>query len=97
MERSFLVEAKSFYFSTRKCSALVRLEEKRKGFGGFILLGSKCSVWLADAVEEVMGAQRKEEFTRTFRDKVRILKVCMESGLVLRGGSFRRGWLERGY
>jgi hypothetical protein len=55
MEQRFSVEAKSFYFSTRKCNALVRLEEKRKGFVGIILLGSKCSVWLADAVEEEMG------------------------------------------
>jgi hypothetical protein len=79
MERRFLVEAKSFSFSMRKDNGLVRLEEKRKGFGGFILLGSKCSVWLADAVEEVMGAHRKEEFARSFRDEVRILKVRMGS------------------
>jgi hypothetical protein len=73
------VEAKSFYFSTRKGNALVCLEEKRKGFGGFILLGSKCLVWLVDAVEEAMGAQRKEEFARTFWEGARILKVRMES------------------
>jgi hypothetical protein len=79
MERRFLVEAKSFSFTMRKDNALVRLEEKRKGFGGFILLGSKCSVWLADAVEEVMGAHRKEEFARSFWDEVRILKVRMGS------------------
>jgi predicted Ser/Thr protein kinase len=79
MEQRFSVEAKSFFFSTRKGNALVRLEEKRKGFGGFILLGSKYSIWLADAVEEAMGAQRKEEFSRTFRDEVRILKVRMGS------------------
>jgi hypothetical protein len=79
MEGRFSVEAKSFSFSMRKGNALVRLEEKRKGFGGFILLGSKCSVWLVDAVEEAMGAQRKEEFARSFRDEVRTLKVRMGS------------------
>jgi hypothetical protein len=79
MERKFSVEAKSFTFSVRKGDALVRLEEKRKGFGGFILLGSKCSVWLADVVEEVMGAQRKGDFARSFRDEVRTLKVRMGS------------------
>jgi hypothetical protein len=62
-----------------KGNAVVRLEEKRKGFGGFILLGSKCSVWLKDVVEEVMGAQRKEDFTRSFQDEVRMLKVRMGS------------------
>jgi predicted Ser/Thr protein kinase len=61
------------------------LEEKRKGFGGFILLGSKCSVWLVDVVEEVMGAQRKEDFARSFRDEVRMLKVRMGSN---QAGSF---------
>ena len=60
-----------------KGNGLVRLEEKRKGFGGFILLGSKCSVWLANAVEEAMGAQRKEEFARIFQDEARTLKVRM--------------------
>jgi hypothetical protein len=82
MERRFSVEAKSFTFSVRKGNALVRLEEKRKGFGGFILLGSKCSVWLADAVEEVKGALRKEDFARTFRDEVRMLKVRTSSNKV---------------
>jgi hypothetical protein len=67
MEHKFSVEAKSFTFSVRKGNTVVQLEEKRKGFGGFILLGSKCSMRLADVVEEVMGAQRKEDFTRSFR------------------------------
>jgi hypothetical protein len=79
MERRFLVEAKSFTFLVRKGNVLVRLEEKRKGFGGFILLGSKCSVWLVDVVEVVRGALRKEDFARTFQDEVRMLKVRMGS------------------
>jgi hypothetical protein len=75
MERQFVVEAKSFSFSAKKGNAVIRLEEKRKGFGGFILLGFKCSGWLADAVEEVMEAQVKEDFARTYRDEVRVLKA----------------------
>jgi hypothetical protein len=55
------------------------LEEKRKGFGGFILLGIKCSGWLADTVEEVMEAQLKEGFTRMHQDEVRVLKVRLGS------------------
>ena len=43
-------------FSAKKGNAVLRLVEKRKGFGGFILLGTKCSVWLADVVGEVMVA-----------------------------------------
>jgi hypothetical protein len=79
MERRFSVEAKTFSFSAKKGNAYLRLEEKRKRFGGFILLGTKCSDWLADAVEEAMEAQRKEDFARTFRDEVRVLKVRMGS------------------
>ena len=49
-----MVEAKSFSFSVKNGNAVLQLEEKRKGFGGFILLGTKCSVWLADVVGEAM-------------------------------------------
>jgi hypothetical protein len=79
MERRFSVEAKSFSFSAKKGNTFLRLEEKRKGLGGFIWLGVKCSNWLADAVEAAMAAQTKEDFTRTFRDEVRVLKVHMGS------------------
>ena len=79
MERRFLVEAKSFSFLAKKGNAVLRLEEKQKGLGGFILLGIKSSDWLANAVEEAMEAQRKEDFAITFRDEVRVLKVRMES------------------
>jgi hypothetical protein len=78
MECRFEVEAKSFFFSAKK-GAVLRLEEKRKGFGGFILLGTKCSVWLADVVGEAMVAQRKEVFARTCRDGERVLKVRLGS------------------
>jgi hypothetical protein len=75
MERRFSVEAKSFFFSAKKGSAVLCLEEKRKGYGGFILLGTKCSGWLADVVEEAIEAQKKDGFARSFRDEVRALKV----------------------
>jgi hypothetical protein len=55
------------------------LEEKRKGFNGFISLGIQCSDWLADMVEEALGSQRKEDFARSFCDEVRVLKVRMGS------------------
>jgi hypothetical protein len=75
MERRFSVEAKSFFFSAKQGSEFLCLEEKRKGYGGFILLGAKCSGWLADMVEEAIEAQRKDDFARSFRDEVRALKV----------------------
>ena len=75
MERQFLVKTKSFLFLVKKGNAVLRLEERRKGFGGFILLGTKCSGWLADVVDEAIEAQRKDGFARSFRDEVRVLKV----------------------
>jgi hypothetical protein len=79
MERRFVVEAKTFSFTARKGNEIIRLEEKRKGFGGFILLGIKGSGWLADAVEEAMEAQMKEDFARKHRDGARVLKVRLGS------------------
>jgi hypothetical protein len=79
MERRFSVEAKSFSFTVNLSRSILRLEEKRKGFGGFLSLRIKCSDWLADAVEEAVKFQRKEEFARSFRGKVRVLKIRIGS------------------
>jgi hypothetical protein len=71
------VEAKSS-FSAKKGIEVLRLEEKRKGFGWFIVLGTKCSGWLADVVEAI-DAQRKDGFARLFREEARVLKVRIGS------------------
>jgi hypothetical protein len=78
MECRFSVEAKTFSFSLISGKAVLRMEEKRKRFGGFILLGGKGSVWLADVVEEALWVPKKE-FARSFSDKVRVLKIRMGS------------------
>jgi hypothetical protein len=79
MERRFTVEAKSFLFTANLGKSLIRLEEKRKGFGGFLSLGIKLSDWLADMVEEAFESQGKEDFARSFRDEARVLKIRMGS------------------
>jgi hypothetical protein len=79
MKRRFSVEAKTFSFSVNMGKPVLRLEEKRKGFSGFISLGIKCSDWHTDAVEEALGTQRKEDFARSFRDELRVVKVRMGS------------------
>jgi hypothetical protein len=79
MERRFSVEAKSFSFSANSGKSVLHLEEKRKGFGGFISLVIKCLDWLADTVEEALESQRNEVFARSFHDEVRVLKVQMGS------------------
>jgi hypothetical protein len=54
MERRFFVEAKAFSFLVVSGKPVLRLEERRKGFRGFIFLGVKASVWLANTVEEAL-------------------------------------------
>jgi hypothetical protein len=39
------------------------------------VLGTKCSGWLADVVEEAIETQRKDGFARLFREEARVLKV----------------------
>jgi hypothetical protein len=79
MKCRFSVEAKTFSFSAISGKAVLRLEEKRKRFGGFILLGGKGSVWLADKVEEAIGDPKKGEFASSFSDEERVLKLRMGS------------------
>jgi hypothetical protein len=54
MESHFFVEAKSFRFSVVEGTSDLRLEEKRKGFSWYAVLGSSCSAWLLSMVEEVL-------------------------------------------
>jgi hypothetical protein len=77
MERRFSVEAKTFSFLTQTVRSIIWLEEKRKGFRGFITLGIKCSEWLVLVMEEALETQRKEEFARFFHDEVRVVKIQM--------------------
>jgi hypothetical protein len=51
MERSFSVEAKTFCLSTKDGYSNFRLEERRKGFVGYIFARMQCSLWLVDRVE----------------------------------------------
>jgi hypothetical protein len=77
MECRFSVEAKAFSFSVVSSKTVLCLEERRKGFRGFILLRVKAPVWLAHTVEEALETQRREDFARLLCDEVRVLKVRM--------------------
>jgi predicted Ser/Thr protein kinase len=79
MERCFSEEAKSFLFTANTSKSILRLEDKRKGFSGFLSLGIKLSNWLVDKVEEALESQRKEDFARSFREEARVLKIRMGS------------------
>jgi hypothetical protein len=79
MEVRFFVEAKSFIFSVAKGSIELGVVEKRKGFSGVVLLGSRCVAWLLSMMVEGDHCSKGwEEFRPVFG-----------------GGSLRYGWLER--
>ena len=75
MECCFLVEAKAFSFLAKARRLELRLEERRKGFAGFILLGLQCSIWLVATVEDALMFPGKKDFVKSFREYVKVLMV----------------------
>jgi hypothetical protein len=105
MERCFSVEAKGFSFSVKIEASELCLEERRKGFCGFISLGLQCSAWLMAIVEEALKATVKEDFVKYFREDVKALmvrgsgnKVCRFLEVVSYAEGGRKGaiWLPEG-
>jgi hypothetical protein len=89
MERRFLVEAKSFLFSVKENEAVVRLEERRKGFADAVSLGPHCSVWLIATVEVALHNSGLKDFVKSFRES--------EPGLILlQEGREGWGWSQLG-
>jgi len=74
MECCFSVEAKGFSFSVKALASELRLEERRKGFCGFIFLGLQGSAWLMATVEEALKAPVKD-FIKYFWEDVKTLMV----------------------
>ena len=56
MERSFVFEAKTFCLSAKDGCPKLRLEERRKGFVGYIFASIQFSLWLVDTVEAAIQA-----------------------------------------
>jgi hypothetical protein len=73
MERCFTVEAKGFSFSEKAKAAELRLEERRKGFCGFIFLGLQGAAWLMATIEEALTAPVKKDFVKYFQEDVKAL------------------------
>jgi hypothetical protein len=89
MERRFKVEAKTFFFSTK--AAKLRLEERRKGFLGHILVGHRCASWLAATVEEASLSPVMEDFVKSSSEGRMSLLVrggCNKAGRFLEVAAF---------
>jgi hypothetical protein len=87
MENRFFVEAKSFIFSVAEGSLELRVAEKRKGFSGWIWLGSGCVAWLLSMVEEVLQNPGIKNFVKSFREGSKVT-------IVRRGGNSSGRFLE---
>jgi hypothetical protein len=105
MERRFSVEAKAFYFSVKADASEIHLEDKGKGFSGFIFLGLQCSAWLLATVEEALKEPVKNDFVKSFREDVKALMVCgggnkaaryLEVAIFVEGGCKGVIWLPEG-
>lgn len=68
-----MVEAKNFFFSTK--DSKLRLEERRKGFVGLILVGHRCASWLATTVVEASSSTERDDFAKTFSEERKSLLV----------------------
>jgi hypothetical protein len=105
MEHSFSFEVKIFCLSAKDGYPNFRLEERRKGFVGYIFASIQCSMWLVDSVEVAIQARVKEEIAKTFREGDKATMVhgggnkagrFLEVSVMAEGG--RKGviWLPEG-
>jgi hypothetical protein len=84
MERRFTVEAKTFFFSTK--ASQLRLEERRKGFLGLILVDRRGAAWLAATVEEALWSLALVDFDKSSSEGWKSLSVrggCNKGGRFL--------------
>jgi hypothetical protein len=83
MERGFKVEAKTFFFSTK--ASQLRLEERRKGFLGLILVDLRGAAWLAETVDEASRFPALADFDKSSSEGRKSLSV---KGGCNKGGRF---------
>jgi hypothetical protein len=72
---SFFIEAKSFCFTAKDGFPDFRLEEKRKGYVGAILVSPPASNWLVDSLEEACLIPVKVDFAKSYREEGKALMV----------------------
>jgi hypothetical protein len=47
---------------------VLRMEKRRKGFLGVVLLGLQCTAWVIAVVKEALWSQGVEDFVKSFRE-----------------------------
>jgi hypothetical protein len=103
MEWRFSIKAKSFWFSFEEGSSLLRLEERRKKFCGYIFVSINGSSWLIDTVEE--ACKVKEDIAKSFHEGDKALMVhggankagrFLEVAVFAEGGRKGGVWIPEG-
>ena len=75
MEFRFFVEAKAFSFSVEVGKPKLSVEERMKGFLGFVFLGPRNIAWLIVTMEEVMRTDKIEDFVNSNWEASKVLTV----------------------
>jgi hypothetical protein len=94
MDKKFLVESKSFAFSTLVGASALRVEEKRKNFLGVVIMNSHNCKWLASMLEMLLGLPEEQEIVKSFREGSKLLiarRGGNKDGRFLEVSSFRLG------
>jgi hypothetical protein len=79
MEKSFIVESKSFVFSVVEGASVLRVVERRKDFLGEVILSTHCAVWLASILEVLLGFPADQDFVKSFREGSKLLIARRDS------------------
>lgn len=94
MEKSFIVELKTFVFSVLDGVSVLRVEEKRRIFPGELILSTQCSEWLASTLEILLGFPEIQDFIKSFREGSKVLiarRGGNQAGRFLKAAAFGMG------
>jgi hypothetical protein len=94
MEKSFIVESKTFVFSVLDGASVLRVQEKRKSFFGKLMLSAQCSEWLALTLEILLGFPEAQDFIKSFEEGSKVLiarRGGNQVGRFLEAAAFRMG------
>jgi hypothetical protein len=68
MEKSFIVESKSFIFSALEGATRLKVGEKRNNFFGEFVISVQCSEWLVSSMESLLGYPEDIVLIKSFRE-----------------------------
>jgi hypothetical protein len=86
LEKRLFVEAKTFLFSVEEGKSVLRMEERRKGFLGVVLLGLQCNAWVVATMKEALWSHGVQDFVKSFQEDSKawiVRKDCKKASCFL--------------